>query len=210
MIFGQKTFELPNKATGELTLYWAVLTRVRLSVLMKICGGVFLCLPFLFMILPETRTSNLDKLIFFFIGLVQMPLIYICNKSESFTVSFNKEMGLNLHFVFFQSRWLLKSFRAKDICDIALRCDFDGEQNQMTLHSLIFLFVNREMLTLPIGYSMRQAPSSELMSLTMDTAEIVGLKQMPVLLHEKQIELGQNIETGDVCFKGARFMNQAM
>lgn len=205
MIFGIKTGNPPDTKNFRLEFFWGVLNRARIAVMSKIIAGVFLVLPFMLLFLDEEKTSATEKVVFFLIGLMQIPIIYFCEKPEFMAATYNRDDGLQFGLNFFGFHLPLKTYPPENIADIGVKCDFAVSREHATTRKLMILFKDRSTFSICLGYSLMQEPSSEDLRLARITGEIMQIYQQPCILGSGKPEMEINPQTGLINFKGIRF-----
>jgi hypothetical protein len=205
MIFGIRTYELPDYRNKSLKFYWGALNRARISVMSKIFGPVMLIAPLMLAALDETNISFEIGAISFFLGLFLIILIFILERPEFLSVNLDQIDGLNFYLDFYGFKYLFKKEKIERIIDLGIKCDFESVRTHATSHSLIFLFDDGSTFKICLSYSLSQSPHNDLLRLARFAGEIADIKQQPALLGKGNPEIQTNPQTGLPCFKGVRF-----
>lgn len=205
MIFGIRTYELPDYTNKRLKFYWGALNRARISVMSKIFGPVMLIAPLMLAALDETNISFEVGAISFGSGLFLIILIYILERPEFLSVSLDQSDGLDFHLDFYGFKHIFKKEKVERIIDLGIKCDFENARTHATSHSLIFLFDDNSTFKICLSYSLSQSPHNDLLRLARFAGEIADLKLQPALLGKGKPEIQVNPQTGLSCFKGVRF-----
>lgn len=209
MIFGIKSYELPDLTEFRVKLYWGVLNRVRIAVMGKIAAGVLLALPIMLLVLDTTLETAPTPAYFkggsFLFGLFLLPVIYFCEKPEFLHVILDRNLGVFLVSEIFGFQFVLKEYSADSVADVAIKCEFEYAQIHQTAHNLLLLFKDGHILKVCLAYTLSPSPDNELLRIARACAEVFRLTQPPAILGNEPSATERDPNTGFIRFKGVRF-----